>query len=254
VKALVLAAGYATRLGQLVDDFPKPLLPVAGRPMLDWILDRIGAVPGIDSVHIVTNARYAPQFHEWAQDHPVEIHDDGTSTNDDRRGAIGDVAFVLDQIGADDDLLVVAGDNLFDFDLGDLVRFVLEKGVASGLGLYDVGDRELARQYGIVEIGEDGRVVSMVEKPADPSSTLAATATYVYHRDHLPLVGRYLAEGNSPDQPGRFLVWLYSREPVYGYRFTGQWSDVGDRDQLLAADNRLRRASGLPERDEYSLE
>ncbi len=254
MKALVLAAGYATRLSPLTDDFPKPLLPVGGRTMLEWILDRIDDVDELDGVHVVTNARYAQHFREWVTARDVEIHDDGTTSNDDRLGAIGDVRFVLDRIGMDDDLLVVAGDNLFDFSLRDLVDFWRGKGVASALGLYDVGDRELAKQYGIVAVDDDDRVVDMVEKPVDPRSTLAATATYVYHREHLPLIDRYLADGNSPDQPGRFLVWLYTRAPVYAHRVTGEWIDIGDREQLLAADNRLRRAAGLPERDEYVLE
>jgi glucose-1-phosphate thymidylyltransferase len=254
VKALVLAAGYATRLSPLTDEFPKPLLPVGGRPMLDWIVDRLGEVDEVDEVHVVTNARYARHFRAWGDGRGVEIHDDGTTTNEGRLGAIGDIVFVLERIGVVDDLLAVAGDNLFDFSLRDLVGFWQGKGVASALGVYDVGDRELAKQYGVVELDDDDRVVSMVEKPEHPASTLAATAAYVYHREHLPLIDRYLADGNSPDQPGRFLVWLYKRAPVYAHRFTGEWSDIGDRDQLLAADNRLRRAAGLRERDAYVLE
>jgi glucose-1-phosphate thymidylyltransferase len=254
VKALLLCAGYATRLSPLTDDFPKPLLPVGGRPLLDWIVDGVAQVETVDAIHLVTNARYAPHFYEWARGRDVDVHDDGTSSNEDRLGAIGDVRFVLDRIGRDDDLLVVAGDNLFDFSLADLVEFWSDKGVASALGLHDVGDRGLAKQYGIVEVDADERVVSMVEKPDDPPSTLAATATYIYHRGHLPLVDRYLDDGNSPDQPGRFLVWLYPRAPVYGHRFDGEWIDIGDREQLLAADNRMRRAAGLPERAEYVLE
>jgi glucose-1-phosphate thymidylyltransferase len=117
-----------------------------------------------------------------------------------------------------------------------------------------VGDRRLASQYGIVELDGDDRVIDFVEKPAAPASTLAATATYIYHREHLPLVARYLAEGNAPDQSGSFIEWLRSREPVYGYSFAGTWLDIGDKEQLLAADNMVRRAHGLPERDEYELE
>jgi glucose-1-phosphate thymidylyltransferase len=151
-----------------------------------------------------------------------------------------------------DDLLVVAGDNLFDASLAEFADWWRGKGVASALGVHDVGDRELARQYGIVAVDDDDRVVSFVEKPEEPPSTLAATATYLYHRAHVSLLERYLAEGNSPDQPGRFLVWLHTREPVYGYRFAGDWLDIGDRDQLLAADNRLREREGLPLREEYA--
>jgi glucose-1-phosphate thymidylyltransferase len=149
---------------------------------------------------------------------------------------------------------VIAGDNLFEYDLQAYVDFWRGKGVASAVAIRDVGDVRLARQYGVVALDEDDRVVEFVEKPAEPKSTLCATATYVYHREHVPLVARYLAEGNPPDQSGSFFEWLRAREPVYGYTFSGFWLDIGDKEQLLAADNMLRRAQGLPERNEYALE
>jgi glucose-1-phosphate thymidylyltransferase len=255
MKAIILAGGYATRLRPLTEELSKCLLPVAGRPMVDWILDRIDEVNEIDGVHVVTNSRFAPDFRRWAQASPgVTVHDDGTSSNDDRLGAIGDVAFALEQATIDDDVLVIAGDNLFEFDLNDYIGFWRGRGVASAVAVHDVGDLRLATQYGVVAVDGDDRVVEFVEKPANPSSTLAATATYIYHREHVPLVARYLAEGNPPDQSGSFFAWLRSRRPVYAYRFSGTWLDIGDREQLLAADNMLRRANGLPERAEYSLE
>ena len=256
MKAIILAGGYATRLRPLTDDLSKCLLPVGGRPMLDWILDRVEQVEEIDEVHVVTNQRFAQDFEHWAMFKPgVTVHDDGTTSNEDRLGAIGDVAFTLEQAGiVDDDVIVIAGDNLFDYDLQSYVDFWRGKGVASAVAIRDVGDLRLASQYGVVALDDDDRVIEFVEKPEHPSSTLCATATYIYHREHLPLVGRYLAEGNPPDQSGSFFEWLRAREPVYGYWFTGVWLDIGDKEQLLAADNILRRAQGLPERDEYVLE
>ena len=255
MKAIILAGGYATRLQPLTDDLSKCLLPVGGKPMVDWILGRIRDVEEIDEVHVVTNSRFAHDFQRWAMfKDGVTVHDDGTSSNDDRLGAVGDIAFTLDRAGIDDDVLVIAGDNLFDYDLEDFVAFVRGKRVASAVAVHDVGDLRLASQYGIVEVAGDGRIVDFVEKPAEPPSTFAATATYIYHREHVPLVGQYLAEGNAPDQAGSFVAWLQAREPVYAYRFTGSWLDIGDREQLLAADNRLRRTQGLPERSEYRLE
>ena len=255
MKAIILAGGYATRLQPLTDDLSKCLLPVGGKPMVDWILERIREVEEIDEVHVVTNSRFAQDFQHWAMfKEGVTVHDDGTSSNEDRLGAIGDVAFTLERAEIDDDVLVIAGDNLFDYDLQDYVDFWRGKGVASAVAVHDVGDLQLASQYGIVDVAGDDRVVAFVEKPAEPASTLAATATYIYHRAHLPLVGRYLAEGNAPDQSGSFFAWLQEREPVYAYWFTGVWLDIGDKEQLLAADNMLRRAQGLPERDEYSLD
>lgn len=254
MKAIVLGAGYATRLRPLTESTPKQLLPIGGRPILDWICDKLDAVSELDAVHVVTNARYAGQFRAWADERGgVVVHDDGTTSNEDRLGAIGDLAFTIERAGVDDDLLVIAGDNLFDYALADFVAFWRTKGVASAVAVLDVGDPELATKYGLVELGHDDRVLSFVEKPEAPTTTLIATATYLYHRRHVPLVGRYLAEGNPPDQPGNLVAWLHTREPVFGYRFEGDWFDIGDFGQLLAADNRVRERAGLPRRGEYTI-
>ncbi len=252
MKALILAAGYATRLRPLTDTWAKELLPVGGRPIVDWIVAAIEAVPEVDEVHLVTNGRKAPAFARWAAGRDVVVHDDGTTSNDDRLGAIGDMQFVIERAGIDDDLLVIAGDNLFEFSLAELVAFWHGKGVASAIAVRDVGSLELASQYGVVDLAEDGRMLSFVEKPAEPRSTLAATAAYVYHREHVALVRAYLADGNPPDQPGRFAGWLQAREPVYGWVFDAAWYDIGNREQLLEADNRLRVAAGLPARAVYT--
>jgi glucose-1-phosphate thymidylyltransferase len=216
--------------------------------MVDWIVDKIRETD-CDEIHLVTNHRFAADFQRWAPD-DVVVHDDGTTSNDDRLGAIGDIQFV----GLDDDLLAIAGDNLFDFSLGDYVELWRTKEDASCVAVHDVGDRELAKQYGIVEVAEEDRIVGFVEKPADPPSTLAATATYIFARDHIRLVDTYLGEGNPRDQPGNFVAWLQAREPVYAYRFEGGWWDIGDHDQLLQADNLMRRRRGLPERAAYAAD
>jgi glucose-1-phosphate thymidylyltransferase len=251
MKALILAAGYATRLRPLTDTWAKELLPVGGRPIVDRIVDNLADVAEVDEVHLVTNARKAPWFHEWARGRDVTVHDDGTASNDDRLGAIGDMLFVVDRIGANDDLLVIAGDNLFDFQLSGLVGYWQTKGVASAVAVRDVGSLELARQYGIVALDAEGRIRSFVEKPPEPASTLAATATYLYHREHVRLIRTYVESEANADQPGRLVAWLHEREPVYGWVFTEPWYDIGDQDQLLEADNRLRAAAGLPARSAY---
>jgi glucose-1-phosphate thymidylyltransferase len=252
VKALVLAAGYATRLRPLTDTRAKELLPVGGRPIIDWILDGIAEIDEVDSVHVVTNARKAPWFEEWAKGRDVVLHDDGTTSNDDRLGAIGDLAFVLDQVGGAHDWLVIAGDNLFEFSLAEFASYWRGKGAASAVAVRDVRSKELASRYGIVSLADDDRLVDFVEKPADPPSTLAATATYIFQRAHLALVAPYLAEGNSADQPGRFVGWLQAREPVYAWTFDDAWYDIGDEGQLLEADNHLRAVHGLPLRSAYA--
>jgi glucose-1-phosphate thymidylyltransferase len=255
VKAIILAAGYATRLYPLTKTFAKPLLPLAGRPMLDYLLDRIREADAIDEIHVVTNHKFADAFADWARTRDVRVHDDGTASEDDRLAASGDIAFVIEQAGLEqEDLLVVAGDNLFDYSLADYVRWWRGKGEASAVVLYDVGSLELVKRYSSVEIDDEGRLRSFVEKPEDPKSSLVATASYFYHRSHVPLIRRYLEEGNAPDQPGRFVAWLVPRMPVYGYTVTGDWRDIGDAGQLLEADNRLRCLAGLPARDAYAVD
>jgi glucose-1-phosphate thymidylyltransferase len=251
---LILAAGYATRLRPLTETHAKELLPVGGRPIVDWILDKVAEVDGLDDVHLVTNSWKAPMFERWAIGRELRVHDDGTSSNETRLGAIGDMRLVVDRAGLDDDLLVIAGDNLFEFSLARFVEFWRGKGVASAVAVRDVGSLELASRYGIVDIGENDRLVDFLEKPADPPSTLAATATYLFHREHLRLIARYLDEGNPPDQPGNFVGWLQRREPVFAYRFDEGWFDIGDAEQLLVADNRFRSRLGLPVRAEYAVE
>ena len=250
MKALILAAGYATRLRPLTDRVPKQLLPVGGRPMLDWILDKLRETSA-DEIHLVTNARFADDFERWAAGQEVHVHSDGTTSNDDRLGAIGDIRFVQEHADLDDDLLVIAGDNLFDYSLRDFEEFWRSKD-GSALAVYDVGNLALASQYGVVAVDADDRITAFVEKPPNPESTLAATATYLYTREHASRVAEYLADENPPDAPGNLVAWLYQRAPVYAYRFPGEWHDIGDHGQLLEADNRMRQREGLPERDTYS--
>jgi glucose-1-phosphate thymidylyltransferase len=256
VKCVILAAGYATRLRPLTDDVPKHLLPVGGRPMLDWVLDSVREVGDVDEIHLVTNGRFAPSFERWADPHGVGVYDDGTTSNDDRLGAVGDLRLAIEKAGLEgDELVVLAGDNLFDFSLPAFVEWWRGKPQpATAVPLHDVGDLELATQYGIADTDAGDRIVSFVEKPTDPSSTLASTLIYLLPPEHVRLVSTYLDEGLSPDNAGSFLGWLAGREPVYGYRFEGTWYDIGDRAQLLEADNRLRQLAGLPERESYSLD
>ena len=255
MKALLLAGGYATRLRPLTDRVAKPLLPVGGRPMVDWIVDRVAEAGIADEVHLVTNAVYASDFESWATARNVTVWNDGTSSNEDRLGAIGDVRFAIEHGGlAGDDLLVIAADNLFEFSLRDYVSFWQGKGVGSAIAVHRLADPTLASLYGVVELDNDDRVIGMEEKPEHPRSDLVSTATYLLHRDHLPVLQRYLDDGNPPDPPGRFFAWLYPREPLYGYRFPEPWFDIGDPEQLLEADNRYRERAGLPAREQYTPE
>jgi len=235
MKALVLAAGYATRLYPLTLDKPKALLEVGGRPMLDYVLERLQAMD-VDETIVVTNAKFAPHFEEWARTKSnVSVVNDGTSSNDDRLGAIGDIGFVVEQRSVDEDLVVVAGDNLFADDVSGFARYGREVD-APVLAVHDIGDLERMHEYNQIEVDGDGRILFFEEKPAKARTTLAGVALYYYPRKALPLVRQYLAEGNNPDQPGRLVQWLYPRTAVYTWRLPGEWYDIGSAETLQEAD------------------
>jgi glucose-1-phosphate thymidylyltransferase len=235
VKALVLAAGYATRLYPLTLDRPKALLEVGRRPMLDHVLLRLREM-GAEETIVVTNAKFAGQFEEWAREkRDVAVVNDGTTSNDDRLGAIGDIGFVLETLRIDDEIVVVAGDNLFGEDVSDFARYGREVD-APVVAVHDVGDLSRMREYNQTEIDGEGRIVFFEEKPEDARTTLAAVALYYYPRSALPLVRQYLGEGNNPDQPGRLVQWLYPRTPVYTWRLPGEWYDIGSAETLAEAD------------------
>jgi len=235
VKALVLAAGYATRLYPLTLDKPKALLPVGGKPMLDYVLERLQAM-GVDETIVVTNAKFTPHFEEWARGKDrVTVVNDGTTSNDDRLGAIGDIGFVLEQLGLDDDLVVVAGDNLFGEDIAGFAAYGREKD-APVLAVHDVGDLSRMHEYNQIEVDDEGRIVFFEEKPQSPRSTLTGVALYFYPRHVLPQVRQYLNDGNNPDQPGRLVEWLYPRTSVYTWQLPGEWYDIGSAETLQEAD------------------
>jgi glucose-1-phosphate thymidylyltransferase len=238
VKAVVLAAGYATRLYPLTLDRPKALLPVGGKPMLEHLLERLDGVEGLDEIHVVTNSKFAAAFREWAEGYGeggVRILDDGTSDEETKLGAIGDLELVIRSAELDDDLLVLAGDNLFSESLAPFAEFGQSKG-APALGVYDVGDLEAIRRYNAIVLDDEDRVRFFEEKPERPTSTLTGIALYFYPRSALGLVGEYLAEGNNPDQPGWLVQWLYPRTDVYAWRVPGRWYDVGSQETLAEAD------------------
>jgi glucose-1-phosphate thymidylyltransferase len=235
MKALVLAAGYATRLYPLTLDRPKALLEVGGKPMLDHVLERLRQM-GVDETIVVTNAKFTPHFQEWAKEKDdVTVVNDGTTSNDDRLGAIGDIGFVLEKLGLDDDLVVVAGDNLFGEDVSGFAAYGQEV-KAPVLAVHDVGDLSRMREYNQIEVDDQGRIVFFEEKPEQARTTLAGVALYFYPRETLQLVEQYLADGNNPDQPGRLIEWLYPRTDVYTWRIPGEWYDIGSAETLQEAD------------------
>jgi glucose-1-phosphate thymidylyltransferase len=232
VRAIILAGGYATRLYPLTLDRPKHLLEVGGRPILELLLERL-PLAELDAVYVVTNAKFADRFREWARTYPVDVVviDDGTTSEDDRLGAIGDLQLAIDSEDLDDDLIVAAGDSIFTERLDGFARFGQERGAAA-IAVYEVGDREAMKRLASIGVDADSRLVSFEEKPEDPQSTLAGIALYFYPREVLPLIREYLAQGHNPDQPGRLVGWLYRRTPVYAWRVPGRWFDIGTPETL----------------------
>ncbi|MDD2707411.1 MAG: nucleotidyltransferase family protein [Verrucomicrobiae bacterium] len=240
MKLLILAAGYATRLYPLTLNQPKPLLEVAGKPMINHVIEKFAACPEIDEIAIVTNDKFTSHFEKWAAQSAgvcgsrrVRVFNDGTRSDADKLGAIGDIRFVIQKAGIDDDLIVVAGDNLFSDPLDGYVKDAREKGIL--LGVYDVGSLEEIKKYGNVAVDASGRLTHFEEKPKNPRSTLAALALYHYPRQTLPLIGEYVRAGNHPDQPGRLIQWLYPNHPVFAHRVGGLWLDIGSKETLQEA-------------------
>lgn len=241
MKVIVLAAGYATRLYPLTLTQPKPLLLVAGKPMVDWVLDNLAPVPGLEQVYIVTNAKFAGHFERWAADYRARkarldfvIVNDGSTDETNKLGAIGDLHLVLQREQIDQDVLVVAADNLFSQSLEPFAAFCRHK-AAPVVALYDVGSLEAVKKYNAIEVDGSGRITHFEEKPKEPRSSLTAIALYFYPRATLPLIKQYIAEGNNPDQPGRLVQWMYSRVPFYTWRVPGLWFDIGSKESLEEA-------------------
>ncbi len=232
MKAIIPAAGYGTRLYPLTKNKPKALLEVKGEPVINHILKKIEEIDEIDEVFIVTNARFFNQFSEWARSFQkktrikIKVLNDGTSSEKNRLGAIGDKHFVIKKEKIDDDVLVISSDNLFDFSLKE-IHEVFRKKNSPVVGLYDVGSKEKARLYGVVSVDSNGRMTAFQEKPKKPNSTLASTGIYFYTRKSISLLEQYVREGNSLDAPGNFVEWLHKNSEVYGHAPEGKWFDIG---------------------------
>ncbi|MBR4114023.1 MAG: nucleotidyltransferase family protein [Anaerotignum sp.] len=230
MKAIILAAGYATRLYPLTLNMPKALLPIGGKPIVDHIVAQMDTVDELDEIYVVSNDKFAGHFEEWAKTAvsrvPIKVLNDGTTDDSNKRGAIGDISFVIDEMQIKDDLMVIAGDNFFTYSLKDYVRFFREKDRDCVCVKVWEDERTLS-QFGIALLDEKGMVLDIEEKPAKPKSNTAVFAAYLYKRDTVPMFREYLAAGNQPDAPGNFPAWLYRRKEVYAYTFDGECYDVG---------------------------
>jgi glucose-1-phosphate thymidylyltransferase len=253
MNALLLAAGYATRLYPLTVDTPKPLLDVAGKPIAQYMVDQLAAVDQVARLLVVTNHRFAGHFARWAAAAPsrftIEVVDDQTETNETRLGAIGDIDFTLERFPKlrERPLFVLGGDNLVDFQLRDMVAdFAARGGAATVICLVHTVDPAQLRRSGVVTLDAEQRVTGFVEKPSEPASDLTCPPFYVFSPAALALIPDYLAAGQSPDAPGNFIAWLHTRAPVYGHVFAEDRYDVGTPESYAAARRLFERRKAPP--------
>lgn len=243
MKALILEAGYGTRMYPLTKDRPKGLLPIGGRPILDYLVENIEAVPEIDNVYIVTNQKFYAAFAEWyskfTSQKKIELINDGTLTNETRLGSIRDIQLTITEKNIEDDLMVMGGDNIFELSLSDFANYFKRK-KGDVVAVHRISEIERLRRTGVVLMDEDSRLTVFQEKPANPASELAVPPLYIFQKETLPLVAKYIREGNDTDAPGNLIAWLLGRRPVYGYMFKGRCYDIGDVESY----ERLR--DGLP--------
>jgi len=230
MKAIILAAGYATRLYPLTIDKPKALLPIAGKPIIDYIVDQIETIGEIDELVVVSNHKFYPHFTNWANERQSRLNlivlNDNTTDDTNKLGAIGDIEFAIENLKLDDDILVMAGDNIFTFELKDYYNAFKEKGCDQIL-VKELNSIDDLRRMANVVTDENGFVTDMEEKPQNPKTNLAAFASYIYKKDTVPMIKKYLDEGNNPDAPGFFPSWLFKHKKVYAYKFTGECYDIG---------------------------
>ena len=236
MKCLILAAGYATRLYPLTENFPKPLLEVSGKTILDWLLADIAATGAVDGYVVISNHRFAGHFRAWAEAAPlpVTVLDDGTDSNETRLGAVRDIQFAIDALALDDDLLVIAGDNLLDFSLAGFIDYQRRKATTCVMRYYEPSVEKL-RKTGVAEIDEDDRILRMEEKPAEPRSHWCTPPFYIYRRSDVGLVKAGIEAGCGVDAPGSFIAWLAGQTPVHAYEMPGRRFDIGNLESYEAA-------------------
>ncbi len=242
MKALILAAGYATRLHPLTKHISKPLLPVNGKPMIEYIIDKIYPVDEIDEIFVVTNEKFYPHYEIWHQrlkaagtyDKKITIINDHTTKDGTKLGAVGDINYVINQANIQEDLLIIAGDNLFEFNLQEFIDYSKEK-KQNTIALHDIKDKEIVKRMSIVELNPENKLINFEEKPEDPKTTIIAICCYFFPQNKLQKVQEFLDLGKKSDAPGYYVEWLYENDEVYGWVFSESWFDIGNIDQFEEA-------------------
>ena len=244
MQCILLAAGYATRLYPLTENMPKALLKLGDKTILDMVVDKISEVDDVDGIYIVTNEKFYNSFCDWAKTYTggkkVKVLNDHTTSNDNRLGAIGDLKYVIDNEKINDELLVMASDNIFDFSLNSFVDDYRPKNTDM-ICAHTIENKKELHSMGVVELDGNGLVLSFEEKPEHPRSDLGVPPFYLYKKETLPLIDKYLAEGNNPDAPGHFVPWLISHKPVHAFVFDATRIDIGTPESYYEACELLKQ-------------
>lgn len=229
MKCLILAAGYATRLYPLTENFPKPLLTVNDKPILDWLIEDIDRSGDVDEYIVISNHRFSRRFEEWASSHKqiITVVDDGTNANEMRLGAVRDIQFAIDMLSLSGDMLVVAGDNLLDFSLTDFISYAKKMQTSCIMRYYEPSVAKL-RKCGVVEIDSDDKILSMEEKPENPKSHWCCPPFYFYKADDVPLIAKSIKSGCGVDAPGSFIAWVSTKTTVHAMKMPGKRYDIGN--------------------------
>ena len=229
MKCLILAAGYATRLYPLTENFPKPLLEVREKTILDWLIDDIDSLGVIDAYVVISNHKYAHHFETWAKSkkQKITVVDDGTSSNETRLGAVKDIQFAIDQLHLDDEMLVIAGDNLLDFSLTEFIRYAKQKRASCIMRYYEHNENKLLK-CGVVTIDADDKVLNMTEKSPTPTTHWCCPPFYFYTKEDAKLVQKGIDSGCGTDAPGSYTAWLCQQTVVYAMEMPGKRYDIGD--------------------------
>ncbi len=235
MKCLILAAGYATRLYPLTENFPKPLLKVGDKTILDWLIDDIDTAGAIDGYIVISNHKFAGHFEAWAAEHtlPITVVDDGTSTNETRLGAVRDMQFAIDKLHLDDDLLVIAGDNVLDFSLTAFLRYAADMGTSCTMRYYESDEKRL-KKSGVSEIGEGDLLLSMEEKPEHPKSNWCTPPFYFYKKEDAAKIKDAVVDGCGTDAPGSLVAWMCRRAVLQSMEMPGRRYDIGSPESYEA--------------------
>lgn len=229
MKCLILAAGYATRLYPLTENFPKPLLTVGDKTILDWLVDDIDRSGAVDEYVVISNHKFAQHFENWAKTKTqrVTVVDDGTSTNETRLGAVKDIQFAIDKLSLCDDMLVIAGDNVLDFSLTSFVAYAQEKKSSCVMRYYEPDSKKLLKS-GVVTLDENDRVLCMTEKSPTPATHWCCPPFYYYTKEDARLVQKGIDSGCGTDAPGSYIAWLCTQAAVHAMEMPGSRYDIGN--------------------------